>query len=200
MAHLEVQRDDLTQALRTLRRVMKPTSHEKLVLTFENGQLVIACVGASTAIDASGRWTGSVTVSSRSLFSLGRPPSDSDPIRLEVQDGRLRIGKLSVPCKWNELKDPQIELPLNPPLLLLLSLARTYSATEIASQSGDVAKLIGSATRRANQIISDVHRSLAPFGIPKAAVTEFVQTYIPEHKREPGRSRLDANEKDGSDS
>lgn len=189
MAHLEVQRDELTQALRTLRRVMKPTSHKELVLTLENKQLVIACVGASTAINASGRWAGSVTVSSQSLLPLGRLPSDSDPIRLEVRDGRLRIGKLSVPCKWNESKDPQIELPLNPPLPLLLSLARAYSASEIANQGGDVAKLIDSATRRANQIITDVHRSLAPFGIPKDAVTEFVQTYIPEHRREPEPSR-----------
>ena len=188
MAYLEVERKALRQALRTLSHAMNLTPHRELVLSFEVNQLVIGCVGASTGIDASGRWSGRAILPSRALLRLARLLPSDDPIRLEVQGGRLSVGTVTMPCEWLESRAVQIELPLNPSLPVLLSVARAYSRSEIESR--DVRKLVDEAEKRAAEIMSSVHRTLEPFNIPEGAVTRFVETFIPTWTRESGDSSL----------
>ena len=180
MAYVEVERKALRQALRTLRHAAKSSPYEEFVLSYEDNSLNIGCIGASTAIDASGRWRGRAILPSQSLLKLARLLPDDDPIRLEVREGRIRIGTFAMSCKWMESSPRQIKLPLNPPFLMLLSVGRAYSPSEIESQ--DVRTLVDEAEKRATEVIHSAHRELAPFGIPKEAVTKLVESFIPEWK------------------
>src|SRR5262249_846614 len=111
---LSVPRAELQRALKTLAKFVKRKQASEAVLSVSDGMLTIGLPGEAPPVPADGAWPGTVRVAGQFLLLLAKAALTDDPVPVAVQDGRLRVGGMSVTCTVDEGAQPNIiDLPLD---------------------------------------------------------------------------------------
>ncbi len=168
-----INREDFLTMLKPLKRFARRKQKEDAVLSMEGNDLFISLVGLSTGAPASGNWSGEIRVPLRMLWGIVMEPPADDPIRVEIRDGRLHIGTLSVSCEVQESRESKIDLPLGSEFLKMLRLRYAYPLERLhqAGLTGDLAI----AQEKARKIIARAAKILAPLNITESDLAQFVQ-------------------------
>ena len=109
-------------------------------------------------------------------------PKGSDVVRLEVEDGKLRIGTLRLPCEWTAVTEFPIELKAQPDLLQLLAIKKHYSDAEI--RESRIEALVERAVARGEELLEKAAKPLADLGITAETLRALVEQQIPDIARE----------------
>jgi hypothetical protein len=159
-----VSRADLATTLKLLAKFVRGRARAAdVVIRWCGDGLELEAAGQSTTLPATGAWPGQVRVPARFLLAIAPRLPPGDTLDLRVEAGRLRLGPISANCVWDERAPGQIELPLDPSITLILSLAHRYPADEIV-RAGK-AKLLREAQDRRDRLLLRAADVLRPLGV-----------------------------------
>ena len=94
---------DLTDFLEGLMRLpkrgkVKPSA--KALLGFDGKFFSIEALDTVSVRKASGLWPGVATISASTIVALAKVPPNMNPFKVRFEDGRVRIGTMSVGGEW----------------------------------------------------------------------------------------------------
>jgi len=103
-------------------------------------------------------------------------PPEGDPIRLEVRDGRLHIGTLSVSCIAQKAQKSAVNPLMDPELVKMLRLRFIYPLDRL-NQAGLTRPLVR-AEEKARKIVSRAAKILAPLNISESDLMRMVKEHL----------------------
>lgn len=177
-ANLLVDRTELLDALRLLKRMARTRKHEA-VLTFLDGWLCIELGGYTAKARAEGDWPRRLRLPAGVVAQLAIALPAGDPVHLEVDNGRLRLGSFALSCTVDETDDELLRLPANADMVDVLALAATHSRDRIASAG--LLAVLEEAEQRRERAIEQAARLLQPFGVRSEEVRSIVTAALRRH-------------------
>src|SRR5207247_10876476 len=117
---------------KTLRKFIKRGQKDDVVFSLTEGMLRIDIGGIAVKASAEGKLHGQACVPWASLIGLAKVVPTENPVIFRFEDRRLVIGSTSLPCIWQGVVTDLIELPMNPPLPVVLNLRGKYTDEQIA--------------------------------------------------------------------
>src|SRR5688572_19240070 len=172
-----VARADLAAGLKLLAKFVRARMRASdVVLSWDGDGLALDAAGQSTVLPATGAWPGQVRVPARFLLAIAPRLPAGERLEIRVEAGRMYVNNVSVACTWDERGEQQIELPLDPPITLILSLAHRYSAEEIA-RSGN-ARLLRDAQDRRDRLAIRAADVLRPLGVTPDDVVGMINEVV----------------------
>ena len=201
-ACLEVSRKELLQGLRTLRKFASRKKAGEALLSFEvrgivihlrdakaraaartaragelqTGALVIHLGGLTARAAARGSWGGEAVVSGHFIANFSRSLPESDPVAIQVERGRLKIGPVSIPCTWHPRIAPRIPLPLDAKLPHVLRIALEHGWEEI--QRAGLADVVAEAEEKRDALIERALRVLEPLDVEHEDLWELIDSTL----------------------
>ena len=175
-ASLKVNRADFAKALKILRKFIKPKQREEALLSFENGMLSIEIVGMEAKVPAEGAWSGQVRIPCAAVRAFSQALPEDDPLHLRLAEERFFVAGLSVPCSWQDSEKQKIQLPLDPPIHVILGLRIKYTDEEI-TQSG-LMKTVQLAEERRDGLIKQASKVLQSLGVTLSDLRRVVDECI----------------------
>ncbi len=169
---LKVNRTQLINGLNLLRKTAKPKKNMEAVLTFEKGNLVVFVNGVSIDASAEGEFPGMIRIPATQAITLSKVLPPDSPLGIAHDEERLYIGTFSMPCVWHNVEPNPIQLPIDPPLTLLLGLRLKFTDKEIF-QSG-YSNPLGEAEHKRKMLITKAANALEPLGVKRAEVEKLV--------------------------
>jgi len=163
---LEVARADFVEELTRLGKVLGRRDSADALLRYEDGRLRISIGGAEVGVAAQGHWQGEARVSAKWIRTLAKVPPAMDPLVVQVQNGRMRIGGSSNVCAWQVPGAAVVEVPLAMGLRERLQLVAQYSDADLA-KSG-LSPMVADARVELDKRIASAARQLAPLGVTAA--------------------------------
>ncbi|WP_460728905.1 hypothetical protein [Lysobacter rhizosphaerae] len=173
---LEVPLADFVEGLRRTLKVIGRRNAGDALVSYADGQLCIRLGGAEMKVPALGHWPGEARVDSIWLRTFARVPPLQNPLIVQVEEGRLRIARSSVPCHWQRPGEARVEAPLGLEPRALIRLAHAHSHEEL-EKSGIAAAVVG-ARKELDKRIDAAAKQLAPFGVSPADVRLLVITKL----------------------
>jgi hypothetical protein len=164
MSHaVTIERAAFLGALRPLKKLASKKDLADALVTLKGSELTIELIGIVMGAEAAGTWPGEVRVNGAFFVGLARVPPPDDPVRLEIRDGRLRLGALSVACTLQESFGSEITLPLDPTLMEILAVGQRYSTDRI--ERAGLTKTVQQASQASSDLIRRAARILHPLEI-----------------------------------
>jgi hypothetical protein len=128
---LRVERADLIDALKKLKKLVKRKTPAQAFLSFEKGMLVVSLDGISIECSAEGQFPGIVRIPGVKALTLSEVLPLEDPLTIGHDKQRLYIGPFSMSCGWLEGKPEPIQVPTDAPIRHMLALRLKYSEEQI---------------------------------------------------------------------
>ncbi len=175
-AWLEVSRKELLQALRTLHKFAARRGVGHATLGFERGEILIRLGGVAARAPARGTWPGEAVAAGPFLANFHRSLPDTDPVTVLVDAERLRIGGLTIPCRWRQLIEPSIVVPVNAGLPHMLHIAFEHGAAEI--ERAGLTAVVAEAKKKRDSLVERATKLLAPFEIPQDVIRSLVDAWV----------------------
>lgn len=173
---LHVNRKELALAGSILKKVVRPSQGLEVVLAFDGKELQLEVGGGGATATAHGSWSGSARVDSRVLLNaLSRMPGEKW-VKLEVVEGVLKVGSLSVPCIWRPGEVRSIWVPVNPRIADYVAI-RMYYSDEAILGAGLWEKVEGALAER-DRLVASAANTLAPLAVGLAELAAFVNETI----------------------
>jgi len=97
------------------------------------------------------------------MTSLDRFLPDNDPMPVHVEDGRLTIGRTSVPCAWQETVPESVRIPVDPGLIHLLRLPMERDPASI--EEAGLSEMVEQAVARRDELLERAAVVLSPLEI-----------------------------------
>ena len=166
---LDVNRSDLSDALKRLAKTVAKRVGEEAVLSFDGANLHIDIGGGCMTVPAQGAVDCQVRVSGKTLLNLAKVLPSGDPVHIVATKDQLRIQNCSLRCKMQDAWSKIIDLPVN--------LSGKEAAEYLANQSPadlEVSGLIKVAGGMA-AAIQEAARLLAPYGIRETDIETLIQ-------------------------
>jgi len=174
---LKVNRTQLADGLKRLRKLVKPKKVTEAIFTFENNALMIELGGVTVEATAEGTWRGLVRVAGRAVLNLAVALPADDPLHVSLKDGeRLYIGSLSLPCIWHDAEERTIPLPMDAPLTALLGVRYKFTDDEIF-RSG-LTNPIAEAEAQRKMLTRSAANKLEPLGVRFEDVEQLVDATL----------------------
>jgi hypothetical protein len=174
-AQLRVSRSDFVGLLKSLTQGKAKST--EAVLWFESGALRVDLGGVTACAPAQGAWRGRARIPGVYLTkALAKSLPAGDPIEIRFGDGRLSVGGFSIPGTWQDIGWEPIELPIDPPLTLLLSLRHNYTEAEIENSGLNEALLQAELKRDA--MILKAATVLKPLSVAPADLKALVDNLV----------------------
>lgn len=153
-------------------------SRGDLIIGFGQKEVRLTCGATSVSVPALGNAAGSVAFPRGALHPLKVDARSfaKTSIRLWLDGGRLHIGNLAMACTWQPDTAPAPPLALNASLLDVLRLPYGMSQEELAAAG--LACLLAQAEERLNALVGNATHDLAPLGIPREEIRQFVVGWI----------------------
>lgn len=170
---LSVNQSELAQALKTLRKFIKRGQKDEAVFSLTDGMLTIDIGGITVKATASGKLHGQACIRWAYLIGVANVVPTEDPVVFRFEDNRLVIGSTSLPCIWQEVVADVIDLPMNPPLPIVLNLRGKYTDEHIA-RSG-LTGVVFMAEERMHKLIDEAASTLAELGVSRVDVERVVE-------------------------
>lgn len=89
---LEVDRDELLSAIRSIASFKRRSSTGRLKLSFADGELQLSMPNVEIGMAAQGSWSGAVWIDAKIIWALAAVPPSGNPILVTFQKDRVRIG------------------------------------------------------------------------------------------------------------
>ena len=171
---VNVSNADLKDALRQLSRILSKKEPAEAVLVMEDGELLFELPGGPVGVDAVGEWSGRVRIQSHVVQRLGDNLPESDPLNIFVREDRLYFGdNFSVGCVLSGVDAYSIELPIDPPIWMILGLRMQHP--EDAIERAGLKRRVTEAEERAARLIARAAETLAPLGVEMDDVRRVVE-------------------------
>ncbi len=172
MPQVQVDRSELLQAFKSIKRLTRAGEKAEAVLSFEGGALSIALPGMEVGAAATGDLAGRVRVPAQFIQMLAKMPPTGDPVVFTVEGDRLRVGSSTTPCTWEEDAGARIRLPLNPPFTTVLGVAYHYTPDDI--EKAGLKEAVAAAEKRRDALIGQALGALGEFGVTRAELRTLV--------------------------
>lgn len=178
---ISIKREDFLAMLKPLKRFVKKKQAEDALLSMEGGDLVISLPGISTGAPATGTWAAEVFVPARLIWGIAMAPPPGDPITMEVRDGRLHIGSLSLSCSARKSRIPaenktEENSRVDSELVKMLRFRYLYSLEEL--HKGGFFRDVVKAEERAYNLVSRAAKILAPLNISELELWRMVKEHF----------------------
>lgn len=174
---LKLDRSELVNGLKRLRKTAKRKTKSDAVFTFEKGNFVVFLDGVSIEVAAAGAFPGMVRISGIKALNLAEILPTDDPLTIGLDRNKLFLGRtFSMPCIWHNVAPNPVQLPIDPSLPVLLAVSDKYSDEEI-SQSG-LTDQLAKAEARAKGLITQAANILIPLGISRDQVQKLVDEVV----------------------
>ncbi|NLW81325.1 MAG: hypothetical protein GXY42_06595 [Desulfovibrionales bacterium] len=176
-ANLTVKREDFDKAFIQLARLCEPGAQEQAVLSFDGQTFQASLGGMSVMAPARGSMEGQARVSGKALMALGRVRPEQDPVCIEGDVGFIRIGPgFRLRCVWQSAGSAAIQLPMNPPLTMILALPMNYTRDQVAASG--LEEVFQDAERKRDRALASAAGILREFGVEPSALRCFVDGCI----------------------
>lgn len=164
-AKLRVNTKKLRDGLKMAGKLAKGTGGSPMLLAFAGGKLVMTFQSMTISADAEGEWPGQARLPASVVRLLYQSiPGGDDPVEVTVRDGRLSVGRSSVPCVWEEAIE-RIQLPAGAPLWAILALRLRHNDDIRRSGLDD---LVEKAEADRERRLARAADALQPLGIDEA--------------------------------
>ncbi len=160
---LEVDRQEFAGAIKPMVRLLTKKQQAEAIISFNDGRLSIAHGGVEVSAPARGGWPGQARISGQFIVAVAKLLPPGDPIVLTVEGGKMRLATTSTTCTWQPESTNRIELPMEPPLTMILNLPLKYSATEIANSG--LTRIVQKAEERKTNLVNKAAKVLGPLGV-----------------------------------
>ena len=160
---LTVPRDQLKGAIQAVSVGLGRKGDFRIRMEFADGEMSLHGVGASTSIDAEGRWPGVALVSARVLKSVATRLPSGDFLHVSVRDGRFYIEAWSISAEWQDISPPAITVPINHAVVDILVLAKQKPKAVLVSSG--LWPLVEQAKAELSQKLTSAAKVLGPLGI-----------------------------------
>jgi len=157
-ASIEVDRDQLAEAFRLLKRHARPKRTTVTVLSREGEDLVVQSGGVETRARMLGRWEGEARVRGVMLFDAVKGFALERDAKIRVENGRLVFETFSMPCDWERNTAPRVLIPIGASLLDILRLAERFTDEEL--ERNGVLDTVRDARRKRTRLIRAGAREL----------------------------------------
>ena len=176
-----IKRKDFLAMLKPLKRFARKKKEEEAILSMEGGEFYISLIGITTGAPATGNWAGEVRVPARLIWGVAMEPPTGDPVGMEVRDGRLHIGSLSLSCSARNNKKPaENKMAENPlmdrELVKMLRFRHVYSLEEL--QKNGLFRDVVKAEEKAYKLVSRAAKILAPLNISELELWRMVKEHF----------------------
>ncbi len=185
---LVVQRADLEDALRLIRRLCRPKKGEEAFLSFDEACLHIECGGMGVTPPARGRWAGQVRVDAKFVVGMSRlmpVVPKGGPVVFRFEEGRLHVGNASTKARVQEAWSKCIDMPMNATRFDFLLLRHQHSREDI--ESAGYAGSVAEAEEWADRKVVHAADCLAELSVTYEQVRKLVATNL--RKRAAGGKR-----------
>jgi hypothetical protein len=173
MASLKVDLAELLEGLRLLARTVKPAKAGEAILRYEDGQFVVRLGGGEISAAATGRWPGEARLGGESLLAAMKQHAAEDPLPVHVESGHLHLGRLAVPCQWQQTGAAQVEIPIGATIGQILQIAMEH--TDATLEQSGVLALVLEARARHEALVNQAAIILRPLGVQQKDVERLVQ-------------------------
>lgn len=171
---LAVAKDDFIQELKRLAKVLgRRRNAADALLRYEEGQLRISIGGAEVGMTAQGQWQGEARVSAAWLRAFAKVPPPQDPVVIQVEGSRMRIGGSSIACQWQVPGAATVEIPLNLDLRERIRLAFSHPHAEL--EKSGLAPMVVEARAELEKRIAAAAQQLAPCGVTETDIRLLVE-------------------------
>jgi hypothetical protein len=176
---LRVCRSHLWQAFRQIKR-QRGFGDQSAILTFDDGQLKIELGGCVLTADAKGLWKGQVKIPVDVIRNIAKSfaKGSSGDVVVSTDGNELRIEQIAVPCHWDALLYPRIQMPLGAGLTDVLTLPLKYSAEDI--DRSELSEALASAEEQRDELIGKATRILRALNVSEVHLRELVDGLLKE--------------------
>ena len=175
---LSVNGNDLRNGLVHFKTRRKIKSYEKAVLAFDGRYLSIEALDKVLVAGADGIWPGIAYVTSGVVVAFASAPPAGDRVVFSCDGERVRLGSLTVGCKWQPVSHTLMRVDAVPDWIEALSLKYRVHRSEMVSGKHKAA--IAEAETKLRKLIGQVAKKLAPLGITEGDLRSLVEERLVE--------------------
>lgn len=144
-------------------------------LAYEHGVLIIESGELVVTVRAEGEWHGQAFFSGDVLKALLAAPLTVDPVNVVYADGRLKLGTLAIPCRWQVLSQSFVERVVQPGCIDLLAMDRSLPRIEVL---GELAKKIRGVKTQMHRSVAKAQKALEDFEITEAELYALIEAKV----------------------
>ncbi|MCX8014763.1 MAG: hypothetical protein N2748_01975 [candidate division WOR-3 bacterium] len=175
--YLEVNTEKLRHGLNLITKFSQPKRYGgESVLSYKDGILTINNKGFTFRIEAKGKWQGSVIVPTIYLSELGKLLPSDPIIIIKTIGNQFYLGPSGFDCITYNEEIPYIELPVEPPLWMILGLKFKYNNDEL--EKARILNMVKKAENDLQNIIEKVAKVLRPVGINATEIEKFIYDWM----------------------
>ncbi len=175
-ASIEVDRIQLLDGLRLLRRHVRPKKASIAVLSRDGEDLVIQLGGGEVRAALSGRWEGEARVKGRMILEAGKSSVDRDVVTVRVESGRLVFDGLSLPCDWETNSAPRVLIPVGASLIDILKADVEHSDEDL--ERNGVFDAVRDARKKRKRLIRAAVKVLQPLRVSEEEIASMVDRHV----------------------
>lgn len=172
-ADLKISGYDLRSGLKKIRFPRKIKPSQKAILAFDGRFFSLEGLDCTVVTNAEGVWPGVAEVGAQVLFALAKFPPVEELVAVHCDGEKVRIGPLTVGCKWQSVSHTLLKLPAAPDWVEALSLKYRASRAQILADKLEFD--IEMAERKLRTLIKRVAKSLAPLGVTQDDVRLLIE-------------------------
>ncbi len=99
---LKVNRTELEEGLKRLRKAVKRKTKGPAALSHKNGTLTVSLDNVEIEVSAEGTFAGIARIPGTQAINLSRALPPDDPMTISCDGERLYISNLSLSCSWTD--------------------------------------------------------------------------------------------------
>lgn len=173
---LKVNRAELAEGLNRLRKLAKPKTNMEAVLSFEKGMFLMYLNGVTIQATAEGELPGLIRITGTRAINLSKILPTDNPLLIALEDERVSIGSLTIPCTWVNAEPHPVQLSIDPPLTELLGAKLKYTEQEIFTSG--LSNPVNDAEAQRKRLIRRAANVLEPLGVRLADVEQLVDSTL----------------------
>jgi len=177
-ASVEVNREQLVEAFRLLKRHARPKRTTVTVLSRDGQDLVLQCGGVEARAELLGRWEGEARVRGLMLYDAVKSFSLDRDAKIKVDGGRLVFETFSMPCDWERSSAPRVLIPIGASLFDILRIDRETSDNDL--ERNGVLETVVDARKKRRRLLRAAARDLAPLQISEDDLGELCDRKLVE--------------------
>ena len=128
---VDVVRSDLVQGLEPFTYTSFEYHGEEALIWLEGFDLMVSLFGITSGFPALGTWQGEVRIPGKVLMMLTKQPPRSDPLKIQVLEGRFRVGSFSSSCKIQKAWRSESTLPIDANLSDIINFGLIHTQHEL---------------------------------------------------------------------
>jgi len=123
------------------------------LFSLRDGRLHITVAGIGAAIPCTGTWLTEVRAANRIIPLLAVAECPRNTLRITVQNGRLHVAGVSVPCVLQNPDAHSVDVPFSPGIHGLIELGAFHSPEEL--EHAGLTQAVAAAHRRRNALLEN---------------------------------------------